>query len=98
MPLLRLLPQADNHLVITGAGLSDRPALALEWLNIMDVISKEKAPPQSPPRRPALHIGDLFKPHAAIPRRIYLGTVFFSLALIFIIWSVLTYGGFIHPS
>jgi NitT/TauT family transport system permease protein len=68
----------------------------------MDVISKEKAPPQSPPqpppRRPALRIGDLFKPHAAVPRRIYLGTVIFSLALIFIIWSILTYGGFIHPS
>jgi NitT/TauT family transport system permease protein len=41
---------------------------------------------------------DLFKPHEPIPRRYYLGTVVFSLILIFGIWSILSYGGFVKPA
>ncbi len=45
-----------------------------------------------------MHLGDLWKPHARIPRRYYLGTAVFTVTLLLVVWSVLTYGGFVKPS
>lgn len=41
---------------------------------------------------------DLFKPHEPIPRRYYFGTIITSLILIFSIWAILSYGGFVKPA
>lgn len=41
---------------------------------------------------------DLFKPHAPIPRRVYVAAVIFTIALLLVVWSVLTYGGFVRPT
>lgn len=62
----------------------------------MDIAQQKVAPPPPPARR--MPFSDLFKPHAPIPRRTYLGIVGFSIASILIIWSVLSYGGFVKPS
>jgi NitT/TauT family transport system permease protein len=43
-------------------------------------------------------LSDLLKPHAPIPRRYYVGTVIFTLVLLLAVWSILSYGGFVHPS
>ncbi len=50
------------------------------------------------PRQKRTPISDLWKPHASIPRGYYVGTVVFSLALLFVVWAVLSYGGFVKPS
>jgi NitT/TauT family transport system permease protein len=64
----------------------------------MDITSSEKPAPKSPPRSQPIRFGDLWKPHARIPRRYYVGTVILSLGILLIVWSVLTYGGFVKPS
>ena len=61
-------------------------------------ITTDKPAPKAPPRPKPTHLADLWKPHARIPRRVYIGTVIVSLGTLFIIWSVLTYGGFVKPS
>jgi NitT/TauT family transport system permease protein len=43
-------------------------------------------------------IGNIFKPHEPIPRSHYLGAVIASIAIIFGVWGLLSYGGFIHPA
>ena len=66
----------------------------------MDITSSDKTPPKSKsqPRSQPTRISDLLKPHARVPRRVYLGTAIFSIALLLIIWSVLSYGGIVKPS
>ncbi len=60
-------------------------------------ITNEKTP--APPRpRPNIRLSDLFKPHARIPRRYYLGAAAFTVVAVLAVWSILTYGGFIKPS
>ena len=63
----------------------------------MDITSDKPAPKVKPRSQP-VRLTDLWKPHARIPRRYYVGTVIFSLGTLLIVWSVLTYGGFVKPS
>lgn len=60
-------------------------------------VTTDKAVRAKPKRR-RMPIGDLFKPHHAIPRSHYLTAVCLSIGTIFAVWSILTYGGFIKPS
>ncbi|HVU14945.1 MAG TPA: ABC transporter permease [Phototrophicaceae bacterium] len=61
----------------------------------MEITTQDSAPkPRPQPRR----VSDIWKPHARIPRRLYTGTVIASLLLLLLIWSILSYGGFVHPS
>lgn len=57
---------------------------------------KSEMPAQAPRR--AFPLSDLWKPHARIPRRYYVSTVLFAISALLIVWSVLTYGGFVKPS
>ncbi|MBI1280568.1 MAG: ABC transporter permease subunit [Anaerolineaceae bacterium] len=45
-----------------------------------------------------MSLGNLFKPHYSIPRSYYTGTVILSLVIIFGVWGILSYGGFVKPS
>src|SRR5262249_15749585 len=45
-----------------------------------------------------LVFGDLFKPHETIPQSYYGAAVAASLVLIFAVWSILSYGGFVRPA
>ncbi len=56
----------------------------------------EKAVQKPRPRR--MSLGNLFKPHYSIPRSYYTGTVILSLVIIFGVWGILSYGGFVKPS
>src|SRR4051794_25775618 len=55
----------------------------------------ERKPKPSPGRVP---FRDLFKPHETIPQRYYGAAVALSLIVIFGVWSLLSYGGFIKPA
>jgi NitT/TauT family transport system permease protein len=59
--------------------------------------TREKTPDASPPRRAPVRFSDLWKPHARIPRRYYLGTAIFTVAALLIIWCILTFGGLVRP-
>src|SRR5579871_5413599 len=50
------------------------------------------------PRSNQRRMSDIWKPHARIPRRLYSATVVISLLLLLLVWSILSYGGFVHPS
>jgi NitT/TauT family transport system permease protein len=63
---------------------------------IMESLTEDIATPPRQQRRTPF--SDLWKPHAAIPRSYYVGTVLFSLALLFVVWAILSYGGFVKPS
>jgi len=56
----------------------------------------EDAPARAPAR--TVVISDLLKPHTPIPRRYYVATVVVSLTILFGVWSILSYGGFVRPS
>src|SRR4051812_49532668 len=56
----------------------------------------KKAVQKPRPRR--MSLGSLFKPHYSIPRSYYTGTVILSLVIIFGVWGILSYGGFVKPS
>ncbi|MBX3080245.1 MAG: ABC transporter permease [Anaerolineae bacterium] len=45
-----------------------------------------------------MRFGDLFRPHEPIARNYYVGTLVFSLILIFGVWSLLSYSGVVKPS
>jgi len=62
----------------------------------MSSVMSEKAIQKPRPRR--MSIGNLFKPHHPIPRRYYTATVVLSLVIIFGVWGILSYGGFVKPS
>lgn len=61
----------------------------------MEVTSEESTSLVQPQAMP---LSDLWKPHMPIPRKYYVWTMIFSLALVFIVWSILTYGGFVRPT
>jgi NitT/TauT family transport system permease protein len=60
----------------------------------MDTTTEGARKP-TPPRRKAFLLSDLWKPHARIPRRFYVGTAIFTVAFLLIAWCILTYGGFV---
>jgi NitT/TauT family transport system permease protein len=62
----------------------------------MDITTE--GTPKSAARGRSFPLIDLWKPHARIPRRYYVATVIFSISALLIIWSILTYGGFVKPS
>jgi NitT/TauT family transport system permease protein len=61
----------------------------------MDIA--QKATPK-PRKKRGLVFSDLWKPHARIPRRIYLGIVIATILILLSIWSILSYGGLVKPS
>jgi len=54
--------------------------------------------PTSRPPEKRIQFSDLWKPHTPIPRRYYLATMVLSLGGLFLVWCVLSYGGFVKPS
>ena len=63
----------------------------------MEAAEKPVTAPSTVNPRPK-RFSDLFKPHEPIPRNYYVGTLIFSLALIFGLWSLLSYSGVVKPS
>lgn len=61
----------------------------------MDLARKAEA---RKAQRRTLVLSDLWKPHARIPRHIYLGIMIVSVLTLLAIWSILSYGGFVKPS
>lgn len=59
-------------------------------------ITTEK--PKIKPKRAVTPVGDLFKPHESVPQRYYTSVVVFSIVLIFGLWGVLSYSGFVKPA
>jgi NitT/TauT family transport system permease protein len=60
------------------------------------VESPVTAPKRAKPRR--TRFADLFRPHESIPRNYFIGSMLFGLLLIFGVWSIVSYGGFVRPS
>lgn len=61
----------------------------------MDMAQKTvRAKPR--PRKRVL--SDLWKPHARIPRRVYLGIMVATIVVLLAVWSILSYGGLVKPS
>jgi NitT/TauT family transport system permease protein len=62
----------------------------------MSFVTSDKVRPKPSLRQ--MPIGNLFKPHHPIPRSHYVATAILSVAIIFGLWSILSYGGFVKPS